>query len=271
MNTVDDAIFTAIQEATRLRKRTQKKQAKQVKGSEQDIIRATVLSWFNNHRKQARTVFEEYELTEIDSLYGRILAASHKDSLRANYVADLKELADALIRLRTENIVRLSSASGAQRTAADQPPDFSTLIQDSRMRDILTSRWRECTACIAANAPLAATVMMGGLLEGLLLARVNRLTDRRPVFTAPAAPKDKAGKPLPLKEWKLQNFISVAHELRWITQTVTDIGEVLRDYRNYIHPHKQYSEKVSLNSGDAELLWVISKSIAQQVLSMSPK
>ena len=35
------------------------------------------------------------------------------------------------------------------------------------MRGILGRRWEECRKCIAADAPLAAVVMMGGLLEAL--------------------------------------------------------------------------------------------------------
>jgi hypothetical protein len=63
-------------------------------------------------------------------------------------------------------------------------------------------------------------------------------------------------------------YLSVAHELKWITPTVEDIGDVLRDYRNYIHPHKQYSEKVSLAPEDAKILWEISKNITRQLLTI---
>src|SRR5207248_2621685 len=110
------------------------------------------------------------------------------------------------------------------------------------------------------------TVMMGGILEGLLLARINQLPNQGPVHTATAAPKDKAGKTLLLKDWGLKNFIDVAHELQWITTTAKDIGEVLRDYRNYIHPQKEFSHGISLTTGDAEMLWNITKSMITQIL-----
>ena len=106
------------------------------------------------------------------------------------------------------------------------------------MKAILTRRWQECGFCLGAKAPLAATVMMGGLLEGLLMARVNSLADRSPVFTAKAAPRDKQGKTLTLKDWTFQNYIAVAQELEWISQTVKDVGEVLRRISNYIHPQR---------------------------------
>jgi hypothetical protein len=135
------------------------------------------------------------------------------------------------------------------------------------MKKILEDRWVEIASCVFAKAPLAATVMMGGLLEGILYARIEKLPDKSPVFTAAAAPKDKLGKTHPLKEWKLQNYIDVAQELGWITQTVHGISDIVRDYRNFIHPHKQHSEKMFVSPEDAKILWEISKSIARQTLT----
>ncbi len=42
---------------------------------------------------------------------------------------------------------------------------------------------------------------------------------RNPSSPLAAAPNDKTGATQPLKEWKLQNYIDVAHEIGWITQT----------------------------------------------------
>ena len=69
-----------------------------------------------------------------------------------------------------------------------------------------------------------------------MLARVNQLKDKTPLFKAASAPKDKTGAPLKLNEWGLKNYLDVAHELAWISKTTKDVGEVVRDYRNYIHP-----------------------------------
>jgi len=134
------------------------------------------------------------------------------------------------------------------------------------MQSILGQRWRECVICVNSGAPLAATVMKGGILEGLLLAKINQLPNQAPVFTAASEPKDKAGKTLPLKDWTLKNYIDVAHELKWISTTAKDVGEVMRDYRNYIHPQKELSHGVTLVDADAQMLWEIAKSVIRQVL-----
>ena len=139
------------------------------------------------------------------------------------------------------------------------------------MQDILARRWEETLLCMRGGAHLAATVMMGGLLEALLLARVNLETNKKPIFTAMSAPKDKAsGSTYPLKDWALRDYIDVSHELGWITKSAKDVGEVLRDWRNYIHPHKEHSHKVKLVKSDGVLLWGVAKSIATQVIASIP-
>ncbi len=173
----------------------------------------------------------------------------------------LKTLRKQLIDLRSEVVTAVGS-SGSR----DAVPAFAPLISDPQMQTILASRWTECVKCLSIDAPLAATVMMGGLLEALLLARINREADKAPIFTAKAAPKDKTGSTRPLNEWMLKNYIEVIHERGWISESAKDVGEVLRDYRNFVHPFKQLSHGVRLDAADAKLLWEITKSVSRQVL-----
>lgn len=107
--------------------------------------------------------------------------------------------------------------------------------------------------------------MMGGLLEGLLLAPIEGLADKSPVFIAVAAPRDRAGATLALKDWTLANYIDVAHELGWISETHKDVSEVLRGYRNYIHAHEEHRQKKTLLPADAAMLWEITKHLAREV------
>jgi len=266
MNAADEAIFSAIQEAERLRNRTKKSRAPQVRGSERDIVRATALAWFNNHRKQIIPTLSEQDLSSVDMWYQKVMEATHRSASRAGYISDLKEIGECLVSLRADNVVKLA-APQLVPPSIDPAPDFSPLISDQKMKAILEKRWLECDACVDAKAPLAATVMMGGLLEGLLMARVLREKNQAPVFNAKTAPKDKQGKTLPhLRDWTLQDFIAVAHELKWITTMVKDVGVILRDYRNYIHPQKELSHGIVLSPGDARLLCQIGKTVVRQVI-----
>jgi hypothetical protein len=261
MNEADEAIYQAIKEAERIRSATRKKEFPQVRGSERDVIRATALTWFQSHRPKLMAIFSPADLQPVDEMYQKVVEASHRNASRSGYVETLKGIRESLVQLRSSNVVRLAVAS-----TTDAPPDFSRLISDAAMQAILRKRWTECVICISYGAPLAATVMVGGLLEGLLLARVNRENNKAPIFTAVAAPKDRLNKTLPLRDWTLHDYIGVAHELKWITVAARDVGVVLRDYRNYIHPQKELSHGVSLTTPDAVILWEIGKSISRQLL-----
>ncbi|MDI6803093.1 MAG: hypothetical protein QME58_04510, partial [Bacteroidota bacterium] len=148
----------------------------------------------------------------------------------------------------------------------DTIPNFAKVVADLDMQKILASRWDECIKCVEGNAPLAAVVMMGGLLETLLLNKINKLPTQAPVFTAKLAPRNPKGQTLPLNEWTLRNYIDVAHELKWITQTEKDLGVVLRDYRNFIHPYKQKTYGVFIQQSDARIIWELCKSISKQLI-----
>lgn len=259
-----DAIDAAIDEIDRLRRLLKRGRSPQVRSTdEKDVIRATCLTWFNNHRSELRQIVGDDLLQGADAAYKGILAAADRATARRTYDESLKGLRKLVSDLRSYAVAPLRPA----KPTTDSPPSFDSLVPDPAMRKVLARRWEECTKCVSAKAPLAATVMMGGLLEALLLARVHRQTDKSSVFRTVSAPREsKTGKPLMLQEWTLRNYIDVAHELGWITSSAKDLGEVVRDYRNYIHPHKELTHGVHLEDHDARLFWEVAKGITRQLL-----
>ena len=263
----------AMQEAERLRRTLQKRGAggTQVRSDdEKRIVRATAHAWFNSHRPPVRAVLTDDDLTSLDDEYRSLMVAAGRATLRTKYLDSLKRVKKLLSQLQADQAIALGGTPSEWGPAGttDNPPQFAPLISDLRMQAILRKRWHECVTCVNYGAPLAATVMVGGILEGLLLARINQLSDQGPVFRAVSAPKDKkTGSPLKLSEWGLKNYIAVAHEPGWISRTTKDVGEVVRDYRNYIHPQKELSHGITLSVDDARMLWEIAKSIVRQLLS----
>jgi hypothetical protein len=259
-------IESAVTEATNLQKVLRRQNGLQVRSDEEkQIIKATAHSWFNNHRPIIVALLGDDQIEEIDGLYRDLISATGRATVRSKYLVSLKLVKKRLGTLQADHVIALAAAP--QAVTPDTAPAFDPLISDPKMQTILTKRWQECGICVRSGAPLAATVMMGGLLEGLLLAKINQLDSKAPVFSAAATPKDpKTGKALQLKEWGLKNYIDVAHELGWITKTTKDIGEIVRDYRNYIHPQKELSHGITLQPGDAHMLWEVAKSITLQLL-----
>lgn len=262
-------IDAALADADSLRKILKRQKGKQVRSvNERQIIKGTALAWFKKHRPVIAVILGGDQVRDIDAFYRELVEASERATARTKYLDALKAVKKRLGSLQGEHVITLAAPAASQppTKTLDSPPQFASLISDPKMQAILARRWQECVICVNSGAPLAATVMMGGILEGLLLAKINQLPRMAPAFTATSSPKDKAGKTLALKEWTLKNYIDVAHELKWITTTAKDIGEVMRDYRNYIHPQKELSHGITLVQGDAEMLWEIAKRMILQLL-----
>ncbi|MHB2027021.1 MAG: hypothetical protein ACYCPQ_10395 [Elusimicrobiota bacterium] len=205
-------------------------------------------------------------LQTIDSQYQATLEASEKATLRSRYLGELKTLKSALVKLRSQ-VLYLTVSKKLSASENTTPPDFTRLIPGPAMQAILNRRWNEAWSCLEAGAYLASTVMMGAILEALLLARINKLTDKSPVFASKCAPKDKtSGKTRSLQDWTLNSYIDVAHDLGWIGKASRDIGVVLRDYRNFIHPEKELSQGVSVGEADCRMFAAILVALADQII-----
>ncbi len=251
-------------------KRIKADSSKQVTRSEDlDYFRSVAYAWFHTRKQQLAQLAPEINTSQVENAFQIILASTAKKASRSTYQNALRECRTGIAALRRE-AVTISTGVVTKSAANDGPPKFSALVLDQQMQNILTSRWIECRKCVEVEAYLAATVMMGGLLESLFVACANRMADKTPLFKAKSTPLDpKTQKPIPLQQWTLRPYIDVAHELGWITRSGKDIAEVLRDYRNYVHPEKQRSHGVTLNADDARMFWDVTKNLIQQLLNNS--
>lgn len=254
-----------VQEIDRALNALRKIKTAQVRSAEhRDFFRATALSWFQGRRSSVAQDMPAEVIDSIDVPYRAILNATDKGSSKGTYVSAAKLAKKALVEARTRSLVPQPTA----RTV-DSAPSFAPLAADPVMQSVLERRWDECRRCIAAGAPLAATVMMGGLLEALLVARANKLSDKSKLFKANATPADpKTKKPLDLRQWMLGPYIDVGHELKWISNSAKNVAVILRDYRNYIHPEKERSHGVTLSLDDATMFWEVTKNLSRELLAM---
>ena len=262
---VDDA----MRALEHLRGRLRRSASAQVRSREElGLIEATAYAWFQTHRVDLEGLTQSDRLGVVDDGFRVLLQYAGRATAREKYKAQCKVLRASLVDLRSH--ILDPAVFGPDEDNDDDfsqpPPDFATLVPDPAMQVILNRRWEETKACLRADAHLAATVMMGSLLEALLLARILRMPNLQNVFTAQAAPRDRQGKTKPLSDWTLRHYIEVGHELGWVSQSGKDVGAVLRDYRNYIHPHKELSHGVTLSGDDTSMFWKIFTSLAGQVL-----
>jgi len=119
---------------------------------------------------------------------------------------------------------------------------------------------------------MRAIVMMGGLLEALFVARANKMPDKGPLIKAQAAPKDRStGKTLNYQDWMLDSYIKVGRELNWITDSAKQIADVLKEFRNYMHPEKELRHGVILELNDSTIFWTVTKTLVRQLLLSATK
>jgi len=266
MNQAYDSIQAAVGSLRKIRQLVKRKSTAQVRSQDEiDLIESSSLAWFKRYR-DAVVGADPDLMCAVDDMYREILHATQRHTTRKSYDALFKSTLTLLVQLQ-DSVITVGTTLPSGMTD-DTLPEFDKLIQDEKMKNIMIRRWCECKKCISTEAPLAATVMMGGLLEALFLAKLNSLDDKKEVFSCDAAPINKrTNKPLELKEWTLKNYIAAGHELGWISVSAKDVSVVLRDYRNFIHPYKEHSHNVVLCNDDALLFWEIVKSIARQLLS----
>jgi hypothetical protein len=262
-----EGIDAAIDAGTRLKKILAKGTSHQVRNQDElGLMKAVAMTWLRQHRSLFGAGAGVPTLVAVDAEHQALLELSARGPTRARCKKAVKAALDLLVKLRTEVVA--NPALAPARPSMSPVPDWSVLIAAPGMQTILTRRWTETVRCIEAGSYLAATVMMGAMLEGLLLARVNSLADKRPVFTAASTPRERAtGNPKRLDEWTLYDFISVAHDVGWIRQAARDVGQVLRDYRNFIHPSKELSEGVHIQEPDCAMFWTLFQSLVAQLLA----
>jgi hypothetical protein len=262
-------IEAAIDEVTKARQSVKRKKSKQVSSADEvDRLKSVAFAWFQTHRQCVVDHPSRPDLAPVDTAYREVMDATGRYAARTTYVKALRTAREALIAIRSFVATTPNSAievSTADQTT-DEPPCFAVLVTDMQMQAILNRRWNEVQQCANATAYLAATVMMGGLLESLLLARINASPNKAAVFKSQHAPRSKSGTVLALSDWKLVHMVEVAYELGWITKSAKDIGNVLREFRNYIHPHKEHTDGIQISVDDAGMFWEVAKSISRQVL-----
>lgn len=246
-------------ELERASKLLAKVRSNQIRSNEhRAYFRSLAYAWFNNHRTVLHSA--GYRTDDLDLQFNHILNLSERAGAKSTYVRALKDARGSLQLLR-------SAVFNTAPQSWDVAPDFSALVGNSEMRAILNRRWDECQRCVAAEAHLAAIVMMGGLLEAMFVARANKLVNKTPLINAQFAPKDRvSGKTLNYNDWMLDAYIKVARELGWISPVATQIADVLKEFRNYVHPAKELRHGVELAQGDSSVLWDVTKAIVKQLL-----
>lgn len=133
------------------------------------------------------------------------------------------------------------------------------------MAEVLYLRWQEAQRCVNAEAYLAAVVMMGSILEGVLLHKLE--ANPAAGNQANSSPKDpQTRKPKPFHDWGLSTLIDVAHELRWLQGDRKRFSHALRESRNIVHPYVERLQPDRPDRGTCSICWQVVRAAVADLL-----
>jgi len=116
--------------------------------------------------------------------------------------------------------------------------DFS-FVSDPDLRIIIDRDYRELSTMLLPSGAWKSTVVLSGsILEALLQDALTK--DASTLARAKASSKAPSTKSLEKGEWNLNQLIEVAVDLLILPcDRARAIDQILRDYRNYVHPKKE--------------------------------
>lgn len=141
--------------------------------------------------------------------------------------------------------------------------NIAQLPVDEVLKPVLEGRITEMKSCFKAKAYLSVIFMAGSMLEGILLSLANQ--NPKTFNQAKVAPKTKEGKVKVFYEWTLNDLVNVAYEIGLLKKDVAKFSHVLRDFRNYIHPYQQMSERFFPDENTAKICMQVMKGALLQV------
>lgn len=113
------------------------------------------------------------------------------------------------------------------------------IVTDKRLVPILNQRVHELHACRDAGSYLAAVILAGSLLEGVLHDAAQHRPVPPEIFDEPSAKELKVRKPQSPRDWTLHALVYTARRLQWIDSDVGEVISALRKFRNIVHPRQQ--------------------------------
>lgn len=171
-----------------------------------------------------------------------------------------------------ESIAARLSGSATPRTEDQRLQSF--LSEDFRDVDsvigrlppaaqpVLRQRLQEMSR-ILDTAPLAAVLLAGSTLEGILVEVARKNWSE---FQGARAAPRRAGKVRPLNEWRLADLIAVAGELDYVSRDVQEFSSTVREFRNFIHPQQQLEAGFNPTADTAKICFQVLKAAIAQLL-----
>ncbi|WP_433926603.1 hypothetical protein AB3662_27185 [Sorangium cellulosum] len=126
-------------------------------------------------------------------------------------------------------------------------------LSDQQLKDIVSRDYAELNQILVPDgAWKSAVVLAGSILEAILLDLLTKDSARLAAAKASATAPKKNGAPKHEDEWTLHEMIQVAVAIALMpADRAKTFDQVLRDYRNFVHPRKEFRSAHPCGEGEA--------------------
>ncbi|MBV9450751.1 MAG: hypothetical protein JO345_33160 [Streptosporangiaceae bacterium] len=131
------------------------------------------------------------------------------------------------------------------------------VVSDPALAAVAQQRLDEARLCHCSGAYTATIIMLGSLLEGVLVSAVGERLAGQP--------------PKPLDRMGLQDLIALAHREGWIQVDVKMGSELIRMYRNLVHPRAQIRMGDPPDSDTVDICWPIVNATLNDLAATAPR
>jgi hypothetical protein len=179
-----------------------------------------------------------------------------------NHVLTLWKALDEVLTAGGLQIVRDEHGRPSQADAdgvvirADLKVSMDQVVSDSALAAVAQQRLDEARLCHRSGAYTATIIMLGSLLEGVLVSAVGER-----LAGPPPKPLDRIG---------LQDLIALAHREGWIQVDVKMGSELIRMYRNLVHPRAQIRMGGPPDSDTVDICWPIVNATLNDLAATAP-
>ncbi|WP_392897890.1 hypothetical protein [Streptomyces sp. LN699] len=151
-----------------------------------------------------------------------------------------------------------SLAHPGSQGPAELSAAMTDLISDRKMAALLQHRLDEARTCYANGAHVAAIIMLGSLLEGVMVHVVRERDASRLGSTS----ADRV---------TLDTLIKTCHDAGWIGADVERFCHELRKYRNFVHPRAEIREAHTPDRDTLDMCWPVVNAVLNDLAASQPK
>lgn len=164
------------------------------------------------------------------------------------------------------NALEALSQQQPELPALDQR-DFE-FIANERLRHLLIKDFVEAQRAFAANAYKASSLLCGGIIEGMLLDRLQQpeiASQPKYVQAVSKFPKVGSGD-INWDRVSLTQLIDAAGDLGLLANSALKLAPGARDFRDTVHPNAELRERLRAGKEEAELLLAFVKLVYRDLV-----